>query len=122
MAFGGTIKIAAIRAGKMASVLLVVNRTVEASTTDVPLTSGMRPASGDFAAGSLTRSTLNLTAFASIGSPFENLTSVRSLNSQVVGSTLFQLVASQGMTFPFGSVRVIESNIVNFVPAQEPAV
>ena len=58
------------------------------STTEVPLTSGMRPASGDLEAGSLTRSTLNFTAFASIGSPLENLTSVLSLNSQVVGATI----------------------------------
>jgi hypothetical protein len=59
---------------------------------------------------------LNFTPAASSFSPFQNVTSVRSLNSQVVASIDFQESATDGTTLPLSSMSVRASNAAGLKP------
>ena len=77
--------------------LLVTIRTVNVSTTSTEVTSRKLPAWRLPSLGSRRRSMLNFTASASSSSPLWNLTPLRSLNSHVVGFTIFHDSASHGV-------------------------
>src|SRR5471032_451751 len=101
--FASTIKIGRVIAGGIGVGFFVIMRTVYASGVSTRATVSTRGTCCDLYAGSRIFSTVNFTSALVNGSPLENCTSWRSLNSHTVGAASLQETARSGTSLPLGS-------------------
>src|SRR4051794_36623824 len=102
---------AVMRLGRMGSTALVLTlRTVGETASVLAMVVKICPTAEPEFCIMVARSMLNLAAAALNGCPSAKATSSRRVKSQVVSSTRFQAVASQGVILPLTSGMIIGSN------------